>query len=356
MITKQIRRLFGFTSKIEHADTNANILKEKGDSLNINKLVLKEQLRRSADPIIIRCMDLIARNISSIKMVINESCFTGLKALFDQPNEEDDQMQFIEKIVLSILRTGFTYVLLETINDRLCMRCIDHDLVSAKIIKNGVAGFMVRGVFIKEEFLLIIKDTTQHYSSTARIVSKCELARHFADLRQALWTHNHILIRNTPKQSGALIIDRLISDRENAHIREEIEKLKMEHIPLFPKDTAWVNIADKPRELDYLNSLRDITQEIIVIFGIPVELINKPGAMGYYAYRFVRRHWFEDEILPFTNRIRSALEKWLNQIAFQFFGIKGQITITLDTSEIPGFNDANAEAFERDQLKADFHA
>lgn len=66
-----------------------------------------------------------------------------------------------------------------------------------------------------------------------------------------------------------------------------------------------------PKELDWLETNRELSRRICNGYGVPPQLIGIPGDNTYSNYQEARLAFWEDEVTPLLNKIRHELSVWL---------------------------------------------
>ena len=99
----------------------------------------------------------------------------------------------------------------------------------------------------------------------------------------------------------------------------------------------WTPFSQTAQEMDWLEGQRLSAKEIAIAFNIPPELIGDTDSKTYSNYREARKAFYMENVLPFMDRLTSALNNWLTPL----FG--DNLRLEYDKSDI--------EAIQRDRTE-----
>lgn len=92
-----------------------------------------------------------------------------------------------------------------------------------------------------------------------------------------------------------------------------------------------------PKELDWIESNRELSRNIAIGYGVPPILLNIPGDTTFRNYEEARAFLWEDTVLYYLNAIRDAKNNWL------FGAGETKEFIQYDLDEVPAFQEKRAK-------------
>jgi HK97 family phage portal protein len=101
-----------------------------------------------------------------------------------------------------------------------------------------------------------------------------------------------------------------------------------------------------PKELDFMESNRELARRICLAYGVPPQLLGIPGDSTYSNYKEARLGFYEDTIFWYMNYFKTEFNNWI-------FGDDTRIYIDYDLNEIPALAPKREMMWERAQ-KSDF--
>ena len=96
-----------------------------------------------------------------------------------------------------------------------------------------------------------------------------------------------------------------------------------------------------PREMDFVNGLREQARGIAMGFSVPPQLLGLPDSQTYSNFSEARRALFRMAVLPVTNTILSQLAFWFSQRLYT------DIEIKCDEESVPEILEARAEQWAK---------
>jgi len=95
-----------------------------------------------------------------------------------------------------------------------------------------------------------------------------------------------------------------------------------------------------PKELDWIESNRELSRMIAIGYGVPPVLLNIPGDTTFRNYEEARRYLWEDTVLYYLKAIRDAKNNWL------FKDVKSREYLEFDADAVPAFEEKRSKVFE----------
>jgi HK97 family phage portal protein len=102
----------------------------------------------------------------------------------------------------------------------------------------------------------------------------------------------------------------------------------------------WKAMSLTPKDMDFMEAKHTAAREIALAFGVPPQLLGIPGDNTYSNYQEANRVFFRATVLPFANRIASALSQWLAP-AF------GDARLTVDADQVDALSGDRAALWSR---------
>jgi HK97 family phage portal protein len=101
-----------------------------------------------------------------------------------------------------------------------------------------------------------------------------------------------------------------------------------------------------PKEIDFIESNRELARKICLAYGVPPQLLGIPGDSTYSNYKEARLGFYEDTVFWYMNYFRTEFNNWA-------FKDDGRFFIDYDLNDIPALAPKREIAWERAQ-KSDF--
>jgi HK97 family phage portal protein len=277
--------------------------------------------------------------------------------LIARPNPRQDGPHFIEAIATHLLLAGNAYV--EAVNvdaaprelyvlrpDR--MKLIPGADGWPEAYEYTVAG---RSVRFDQSVALppILHLTLMHPLDDHYGLAPLEAAAIAVDTHNAAATWNKALLDNAARPSGALVFSGgdggVLSDDQFQHLKRELEEgyqgARNSGRPLVLEGGLdWKSMSLSPKDMDFMEAKHTAAREIALAFGVPPQLLGIPGDNTYSNYQEANRVFFRATVLPFANRIASALSAWLAS-AF------GDVRVTVDADQMDALSSDRAALWSR---------
>jgi len=101
-----------------------------------------------------------------------------------------------------------------------------------------------------------------------------------------------------------------------------------------------------PKEMDFIESNRELSRNICLAYGIPPMLLGIPGDNTYSNYKEARQAFWEETVLFYLNLFRGEFNNWV-------FETEDDLGIDYILKDIPAFADKRNEMWKRAQ-ESDF--
>jgi HK97 family phage portal protein len=281
--------------------------------------------------IVYRAVKLVAENVGGSNFVVEEGGATRdkhpLLDLIARPNPRQDGAHFIEAIATHLLLAGNAYV------EAVSVEAVPRELYvlrpdRMKLIPGAdgwpqayeytVAGRSVRfdqsAALPPILHLTLLHPLDDHYG-----LAPLEAAAVAVDTHNAAAKWNKALLDNAARPCGALVFsgaDGVLSDDQFQHLKRELEEnyqgARNSGRPLVLEGGLdWKSMSLSPKDMDFMEAKHTAAREIALAFGVPPQLLGIPGDNTYSNYQEANRVFFRATVLPFANRIASALGAWL---------------------------------------------
>lgn len=302
--------------------------------------------------IVYRCINLIARALSSVPLVLyrqeyylnhnqiskeHEIETHPVLDLLNAPSPMISGSNFMEHLVNYLLLSGNGYI--EAIVDG------DGIPVGLKLHRPDRVRVMEKGYMTMHDgydgsigsapahcLHFIHKDIISGRSNMLHIklfnplndrygLSPMEAAAHAIDQHNAVGGHNLALLRNGGRPSGALMLKQGayglgLSEMQRDTLKGELKTIlegrdNAGRVMVLEGDFEWKEMGMTPKDLDFAEGKNIAAREICQAFGVPPMLAGVPGDATFANYKEARFHLWEDTVLPLLDSIVAELNAWL---------------------------------------------
>ncbi len=290
------------------------------------------------NPVVYRCVNLLARSIASIPIVLHKKDERILQHpvldLLQSPNPLQSRESFLEALVSHLLLSGNGYVeaVCEEKKHPVELYALRPDRLSVIPGKKGVPlGYEYQ---VGSTRHTISCDPLTGYSSLLHIkffnplddwygLSPLMSAQSSIDLHNTVISHNVALLQNGGRPSGALIVRngrQGLTDTQRTQLREDLERLyagkdNAGKMMMLEGDFEWKEMGFSPKDLDFTEGRNYVAREITKVFGVPPLCIGLQGDATFSNYREARGHFWEETVLPLWSFIFGHINQWLT-VAF----------------------------------------
>lgn len=297
--------------------------------------------------IVYRCVNLIARSLSSIPWKLydgeQEVLEHPLLTLLNQPSEHVSGGQLKEDIASYLLLSGNSYVECVgnsngdgyRVNE---LHSLRPDRIRVIPHKSGVVGGYEYAVDGQKKIIPAEVSNSQNKGRnvTTRPImhiklfnplndwygmSPIEAAACSIDQHNTVASHNLSILQNGGRPSGALMVD--TKNRGYDYSREELDELRDDlrrvaeghdnagRIMMLQGDFQWQEMGLSPKDMDFIEGKLLSAREIAQAFNVPSMLVGVPGDSTFSNYKEARYHLWEDTILPLMDLITESFNGWI---------------------------------------------
>lgn len=312
--------------------------------------------------IVARCIQLIARSISSIpiKVEVDEEEVEDhhVLALLKKPNIKQGRRSFMEQVVAFHQITGNSYIeVIKAGNEpKELWPWMPYQMSVAEPAKGMIPkGYvfddgnpqhkrawevdMVSG----ECDLLHLKTfnpTDLWYGLSP--IANCALA---ADQHNEANTWNMRMLQNTAVPPGALMSKAPLTDGQFNRLKSEIEASytgsKNARRPMvLSGDITWQAMSLSPQEMDWLEGKNLSAREIAAGFGVPTQCIPIQGDQTFANYEQARLALWQDTVIPLAKSIYEDMSRWFSIMYGE------DLCIELELDEIPALEPARKAKYD----------
>jgi HK97 family phage portal protein len=157
---------------------------------------------------------------------------------------------------------------------------------------------------------------------------------------------NYKLLKNSARPSG--IVKFKDGDPDTNTISRLVEYFKYRiqgeenagDLPILTGGAEWQPVDNSPRDMDFHNTMQEMTKLIALAFGIPLPLISN-DASTFNNMENARERLYTDTIIPIFNAFLDSFGKWL----LPAYGESLSFKINMD--DIPALEGARARKYDR---------
>lgn len=333
ILTKALSRMMKHTQKSSHVPMS----EWQGIVLS------SKQLNITENPIVYRCIKLIAQNIASIPIKIE--CAEGLENYIAKPNNGQKLNQLLQEIITDMFIGGNAYLLkLDNIPGfyRVDPRHIS-DLYDE--FGNGIGYAYQTHKGIKK----VLRENSRCNVLNIKYVSPsgqspCKVIEKSVRLYNSITEYNQAVMDNMASFGGALVVKGTLRDDQLQALRAEVDTKTGSHRAghtaiLYGSDDMdikWEPMRPNVRDADYVKGQNFVAREIMQAFGIPPNLLGMSD-VAYNNYEQARFFFWQDTLRPLAIYIFDELQDWLSGV------FESEIKIHLDFAGVPAFADKTRE-------------
>lgn len=167
-----------------------------------------------------------------------------------------------------------------------------------------------------------------------------------ADTHNAGVKWNYKLLKNSARPSGLIKFEGTPVGETIARLREFFkEKLQGENnageIPMLTGGAEWVPMDNNPRDMDFMNTQKEMAKLIASAFGVPLPLIDN-DASTFNNMETAKERFYTDTVIPLFNEFLSAFGAWI----MPRFGTP-DVTLQIDLDQVPALEASRQRRFDR---------
>lgn len=248
-------------------------------------------------------------------------------ALLNQPNPMQGFDSFIKNIFTDYLITGEMFITRYPLNSskppselwalnpmKMTVKC-DKDVVPSAYIyeykTENEKVFPVSGISAKSDvFFLKMYNPTDYWRGFAPL----EAAALAGDTHNAGLKWNYSLLRNGAAPSGIVSFEDVPSDDVLSRLKEFFKKTlqgsnNAGEVPILTGGAKWTEMSKSPRDMDFLNTMKEASKYVASAFGVPLPLIDNDASSFNNIEQAKERLW-TDTIIPMLNEFLGAFSVW----------------------------------------------
>lgn len=285
--------------------------------------------------IVYRCVNLIARGLSSVPWLLydvdQEIEEHPLLDLLHSPNPCQGGSSFMEALVSHLLLAGNAYMegVLDHNGKLAELYTLRPDRMKVIPGPTGIPTAYEYEVNGQKRHLtcdpLTGRSTVHHLKNFHPLndwygMSPIEAAARSIDQHNVVAEHNLALLQNGGRPSGALMFkpsnSNPLSETQREMLREDIRQIyegemNAGRILVLEGDFDWKEMGLSPKDLDFIEGKNLSAREIAQAFGVPPMLVGIMGDATFANYKEARYHLWEDTIIPMLEFLIDELNLWL---------------------------------------------
>ena len=298
----------------------------------------KEGYQKNA--IVYRCVNLIARGVSSVSWLLYEQKHNqkhelenhSVLNLLNCPSPYQAGSAFMESVVGYLLLSGNSYIEAVLNDDNIPseLHALRPDRMQVIPGKGGMVEAFEYTVGGHTKQLNVDpfsgKSTVLHLKNFHPLndwygMSALEAAGYAIDQHNEVGGHNLALMQNGGRPSGALLVKpgsngQTLTKEQRETLRQDLKEIyagtqNAGKIMIFEGECEWREMGLSPKDLDFIAGKNLSAREIAQAFGVPPMLVGVPGDATFANYREARFHLWEDTIMPLLEFLVAELNLWL---------------------------------------------
>jgi HK97 family phage portal protein len=267
--------------------------------------------------VVYRCVNMIASAASHVPLEVSES---KLQRIFQHPNKEQTNFDFLYNIVANNLLFGNTFIFL----DNASMKILDSEQVNIVHEENSeeALGYTFSQdedsrVFQRDQVLHI----KQYNPNSSLYGLPCtRAAEESIKLYDMTVKWNNSLLANGARPSGALIVkDGIFSNDQFTRLRDQLDdkytgSLNSGRPLLLEGGIEWKEMGINPKDMDFIQSKNSAARDIALAFGVPPQLLGIQGDNTYSNMQEARLALWEETIIPILDQISDGFSNWFSNL------------------------------------------
>ena len=281
------------------------------------------------------CIIRIANAISAVPhelrgrggQIVSES--HPISKVLRTPAQNTDLPQFIEQLVIQLLTTGDAYVqrILNDSGKLLELNVLDPD--SARYIPNQMGGFSaIELQFGASRVHFPISDNGESDLLHIKLpnpanwqfgLSPIRVAGLLIDQMNEAVKWNYGILNSGVVLRGVLKVDSILSEGDADRYRDAFARAyaadKQLKIAVFGKGVEYQQLTDSSlQNLLVDEQIERLARYICLAFGVPAYLLGLKDGATFSNVTEARQFFYDNTVIPLTERIFSALSVWLSQL------------------------------------------
>jgi len=286
----------------------------------------------------------------------------GLVKLLEQPNPHTTRVEFLETIIQHLLLTGNAFIEKAETDSRGRPRELyilnPKNMVVIPDRKNFIKGYRYvvndKTISFPKASIIHIKLPDPRGESRYGL-SPIQAARSMINTDHQARSWNTSYFNNATWPSGIITSEEAMSETEFRRMKRELRQnyegtSKVGKVLVLEGGLNWQQTTPNPKDLDWLNTLKNAREEILSLFGVPPSIagvFNQESSSGRSAgVRDQSMQFWTNTVNPLLERVLVRLNLELSDLFSENYEIVG------DTDKIPALKDTvemqlgKAEAFK----------
>jgi HK97 family phage portal protein len=134
-----------------------------------------------------------------------------------------------------------------------------------------------------------------------------------ADNEAHIW--NLKLLRNNMRLEGVFKVDQKLTEQQLEALQKRLENyegaLNAGKAMVLQAGMDWKQMSISPKDMDWINAIKQNRREICAVFGVPPELLGDAQQKTYSNYKEARRAFYQETVIPFAQLLFAGLTKGL---------------------------------------------
>lgn len=309
--------------------------------------------------IVYRCIREIVTALSSITLEVHnkQGPIENHPALdlLKKPNSSQGWGQFIKNIFSDYLITGNMYILREPNAKKPTELWAANPLyMTPNAGRFGIpASYTYQRTGIKKQFPVdqlsgdcqVFHFKTYNPEEPFIGVSPLKHSALAADTHNDGLRWNNALLKNGARPSGIIKYKGNPSKEALSMLREFFKDTfqgakNAGAVPILTEDGDWTSMSETPKDMDYLNTMREMAKYVASAYGVPLPLIDNDSSTFNNLEQAKERLW-TDTVLPLLNEFLESFGPWLLQ------GYGKELSLKYDYDSIPALESLRAKRFVR---------
>lgn len=154
---------------------------------------------------------------------------------------------------------------------------------------------------------------------------------------------NYSLLKNGARPSGIVQFEAEPDGEAINRLREYFKKtMQGSHnageLPILTDGAKWLPMDNNPKDMDYINTMKEMAKYIASAFGVPLPLIDNDASTFNNMEQAKERLW-TDTVIPLLNMFLSSFSRWLFD--------DNNLLICADLDSVPALEGVRQRRFER---------
>ncbi len=283
--------------------------------------------------IVNKAISTIARNVASNEILLYNKDNQEIKhplisKLIQTPNPVSNMFDLLENIVIHLYISGNAYLNFIAYNNQLESYLLRPDRVKIKsgnsIVPNSYEYTVDKTKTILEVDPENFKSPVCHIKFHNPLndfygLSPIETAQYSMEQHNQCLEWNKSLLENGARPTGALVLN------GNSHMSdEEFDALKTElrsqlsgatnagQIMILEGGITWQEMSINPKDMDFIATKNSAARDIALALDIPPQILGIQGDNTYSNFSEARVAFWEETIIPLSEKIMQALTRWIN--------------------------------------------